>query len=90
MKKLFHTEDCGLSLICRCCRRPVCERNLAKADRMRIQRELWSHEDRSLHYGSPPSRAKRCRQQFVRLTLTRLFTRLSCRIRNLERERSVP
>lgn len=43
MNELFHTEDCGLSLICRCCRTPVCERNLSRADRMRIHRELWPH-----------------------------------------------
>ena len=41
MNELFHTEDCGLSLICRCCRGPVCEQRLSRADRMRVQRELW-------------------------------------------------
>ena len=43
MNELFHTEDCGISLICRCCRAAVCERNLSRADRMRIHRGLWSH-----------------------------------------------
>ena len=41
MHELFHTEDCGLSLICRCCRGPVCERRLTRADRLRMQRDLW-------------------------------------------------
>jgi hypothetical protein len=52
MTEAFHTEDCGLSLICRCCRGPVCEQRLTKADRMRMQRELWAHEDRRHRYGS--------------------------------------
>ena len=42
MNELFHTEDCGISLICRCCRGPVCEQRLSRADRMRVQRELWA------------------------------------------------
>jgi hypothetical protein len=41
MHELFHTEDCGLSLICRCCRGPICERRLTRADRLRVQRDLW-------------------------------------------------
>ncbi|GEM_PF-6686364 len=41
MRQLFHTEDCALSLLCRCCRAPVCERRLARADRLRMQRDLW-------------------------------------------------
>jgi hypothetical protein len=41
MNELFHTEDCGISLICRCCRGPVCEQRLTKADRLRVQRDLW-------------------------------------------------
>jgi hypothetical protein len=42
MDELFHTEDCGISLICRCCRAQVCEQRLSRADRMRVRRELWS------------------------------------------------
>lgn len=45
MKHSFHTEDCGVSLICRCCRGPICEQRLSKADRMRIQRE-WAEYPR--------------------------------------------
>lgn len=41
MNEIFHTEDCGVSLICRCCRARVCERNLSRADRMRMRRDLW-------------------------------------------------
>ena len=41
MSHLFHTEDCGVSLLCRCCRSPVCKQRLSKADRMRIQRD-WA------------------------------------------------
>jgi hypothetical protein len=37
MNHLFHTEDCGVSLLCRCCRSPVCKQRLSKADRMRLQ-----------------------------------------------------
>jgi IS5 family transposase len=42
MHKMFHTEDCGLSLICRCCRGPICERRLTRADRLRGQHNLWA------------------------------------------------
>jgi hypothetical protein len=41
MHEQFHTEDCGISLICRCCRGPVCERYLSRTDRLRRQRDLW-------------------------------------------------
>jgi len=44
MHELFHTEDCGLSLLCRCCRAPVCERHLSRADRMQFRGELWPNE----------------------------------------------
>jgi hypothetical protein len=44
MHEQFHTEDCGISLICRCCRGPVCYRHLSHADRMSIRRELWPSE----------------------------------------------
>lgn len=44
MHELFHTEDCGVSLLCRCCRAPVCERHLSRADRMQFRRELWPSE----------------------------------------------
>lgn len=42
MRELFHTEDCGISLICRCCRGPVCAQQLTKADRLRVERDLWA------------------------------------------------
>lgn len=45
MNEIFHTEDCGISLLCRCCRAPVCEQRLSKADRLRVRRELWAPED---------------------------------------------
>jgi hypothetical protein len=41
MNEQFHTEDCGISLICRCCRGPVCKRYLSRTDRLRCQRDLW-------------------------------------------------
>jgi hypothetical protein len=44
MHEQFHTEDSGISLICRCCRGPVCYRHLSRADRMSIRRELWPGE----------------------------------------------
>ena len=43
MNEIFHTEDCAISLICRCCRAPVCKQRLAKADRMQMHRWLWPH-----------------------------------------------
>jgi hypothetical protein len=45
MNEIFHTEDCGISLLCRCCRAPVCEQRLSKADRLRVRRELWAPAD---------------------------------------------
>jgi hypothetical protein len=61
--ELFHTEDCGLSLLCRCCRGPVCAQRLSKADRMAVNGGLWRytcrarHDDRSLaNYSNPPRR----------------------------------
>jgi hypothetical protein len=44
MNEQFHTDDCGISLICRCCRGPVCYRHLSRADRLSIRRELWPSE----------------------------------------------
>ena len=41
MHELFHTEECALSLICRCCRGPTCERRLARSDCLRVQQDLW-------------------------------------------------
>ena len=60
MHELFHTEDCGLSLICRCCRGPICERRLTRSDRLRVQRDLWPN------YGwrNPASRIRRARSYF--------------------------
>ena len=59
MNELFHTEDCGISLICRCCRGPVYAQRLTRAERVRVQRELWSREYRRAHHSSPIGHAKR-------------------------------
>jgi hypothetical protein len=68
MHESFHTEDCGLSLMCRCCRAPVCERTLAKADRLRIRRELWTRDVQRHPHGASAGHVK----AFVR-TLFRGF-----------------
>jgi hypothetical protein len=44
MNEQFHTQDCGISLICRCCRGRICYRHLSRADQMSIRRELWPSE----------------------------------------------
>jgi len=77
MKELFHTEDCGLSLICRCCRGPVCERTLTKADRLRLQRELWAQEDRRHRYGSSTRHAKPCMRKFFSCFVSGFLTRVT-------------
>src|SRR5687767_5986008 len=46
MNEIFHTEDCGLSLICRCCRGPVCAQRLSKADRLRVQKDWAAYPTR--------------------------------------------
>ena len=75
MKELFHTEDCGLSLICRCCRGPVSEQRLTRADRLRVQRELWAQKDRR-RYGFRTRPAKRHVQQFFIFPILALFARV--------------
>ena len=60
MNELFHTEDCGLSLICRCCRGPVCEGRLTRADRRKRKRDLWALEYRHCRPIFPFEHAKRC------------------------------
>ena len=77
MTEFFHTEDCGLSLICRCCRGPVREQRLTKADRMRAERELWAQEDRRHRYGSATRHAKRSLRKFLRYPISGLFTRVT-------------
>ncbi len=59
MNELFHTEDCALSLICRCCRSPVCEQYLTRADRMKVQRDLWPHHRPQQIRSVPKHRAER-------------------------------
>ena len=56
MKHFFHTEDCDVSLICRCCRGPVCEQRLSKADRMRVERDWAAYSTRQGGAASESSR----------------------------------
>ncbi len=77
MNHLFHTEDCGLSLICRCCRGPVCEQRLTRADRMRVQRELWAQEEWRQRYGASTGRAKRYLKKFFICLIPGFFTRVT-------------
>ncbi len=58
MNELFHTEDCGLSLICRCCRGPVCEARPTRTDRTKRQHDLWAFESRHCRPGFPLRHAK--------------------------------
>lgn len=58
MKEIFHTEDCALSLICRCCRGPVCDHRLAKSDRMARACNLWGDAPRSRSRGRSDARTK--------------------------------
>ncbi len=76
MKELFHTEDCGLSLICRCCRGPVCEQRLTRADRMSVQRELWAQEARQRRHRSPQKHAERYLKKAFNCVISGLFTRV--------------
>jgi hypothetical protein len=77
MTEFFHTEDCGLSLICRCCRGPVCEQRLTRADRMRVQRELWAQEDRRQRYDFRTKLAKRHVEKFFIFPILALFARVT-------------
>src|SRR5581483_1471028 len=90
MRQLFHTEDCALSLLCRCCRAPVCERRLARADRLRMQRDLWPAAMTPMG-----ARVQRHLQSFYFPVLS--FSRLmgparlaGARARNSARDRRVP
>jgi hypothetical protein len=47
--ELFHTEDCGLSLLCRCCRGSICEQRLSKSDRLKVELNFWTYA-----YGAHP------------------------------------
>jgi hypothetical protein len=77
MNELFHTEDCALSLICRCCRSPVCERYLTRADRMKVQRDLWPHHGPQRIRSDPKLRAERYlfNSHFYRRLLSRVALR---------------
>ena len=86
MKELFHTEDCGLSLICRCCRGPVCERRLTKAHRMRVERGLWSHEYRNRRLGSPKRHGKRLLGCLLG-SLSRLLNLVVSRVLPIQKDR---
>ncbi len=43
MNEIFHSEDCGLSLICRCCRAEVCDQRLTRSQRITRRGELWPY-----------------------------------------------
>jgi hypothetical protein len=58
MNNLFHTEDCALSLLCRCCRARVCEQQLTKAERMKVPRDLWSYGYETRCHSSPIKQVK--------------------------------
>ena len=77
MNELFHTEDCGLSLICRCRRGPVCEQRFTRADRMRVQRDLWAQEERRHRYGASTRHAKRHLRKFFNCLIPEFFTRVT-------------
>ena len=77
MNELFHTEDCGLSLICRCCRGPVCAQRFTRADRMRVQRDLWAQEERRHRYGASTRHAKRHLRKFFNCLIPEFFTRVT-------------
>lgn len=71
MKHFFHTEDCGVFLICRCCRGPVCEQRLSKADRMRVERDWAMYSTRQGDAASESSRG------FFRRFAVSLFDRMA-------------
>jgi hypothetical protein len=77
MNESFHTEDCALSLICRCCRDPVCKRTLTKADRLRTRRELWAQDVRLHHHGSSTNRGKMSMRTFLRGFLSGFVNRVT-------------
>jgi len=90
MNELFHTEDCGISLICRCCRAPICERNTTKADRMRVQRDLWAPENWRGRHVFRPRRDKRCPKSFFRNLTSGLSACVTRVLSTLARERRNP
>jgi hypothetical protein len=65
-----------MSLICRCCRAPVCEQNLTKADRMRVRRELWRNDSRTRQNIAPESRRRPIRSLLSRFA-PRTFKRIA-------------
>ena len=73
MHELFHTEDCGLSLICRCCRAPICERRLARSDRLRVQRDLWPSAMKQRGESDSKKRATRAFRGIFALSIFRWF-----------------
>jgi hypothetical protein len=77
MNELFHAEDCGLSLICRCCRAPACARTLTKADRLRIRRELWAQDVRRHRHGSSPGHTNTSMRTFFRGFASGFLTRVT-------------
>jgi hypothetical protein len=73
MHELFHTEDCGLSLICRCCRGPICERRLTRSDRLRVQRDLWASAMKHRGGSDPKKRATRAFSAIFSFSIFRWF-----------------
>jgi hypothetical protein len=65
MRHLFHTDDCGISLICRCCRGPTCERRLDLTDIRSLERDLWS--ERTVLYFSKKDRGLRLKRKILSL-----------------------
>ncbi len=77
MREIFHTEDCGLSLLCRCCRGEVCEQRLANSDRMRAHKELWPLPCRDASIGKNSRRIADAIKQVVKSMIRGLHIRLS-------------
>lgn len=73
MHELFHTEDCALSLLCRCCRGPTCERRLARSDRLRMQRDLWPGTIKQRSGTDPKRRATRALSGIFSFSIFRWF-----------------
>jgi hypothetical protein len=73
MKHIFHTEDCGISLICRCCRGLVCQQRLTRSDRLRVRRELWEDYSLERRGDEPQSRVK----NLLRVCAAKLIQRVA-------------
>jgi len=43
MHEIFHSEDCGVSLICRCCRAEICDQRLTRSQRIARRGDLWPY-----------------------------------------------